>query len=71
MSQQQLADKAACRSETVSRLERGEQEPAWPLVKALAKALGVNCLAFEDGGGTEPPAEAETAKSAKKGRGRK
>jgi hypothetical protein len=32
----------------VAKLERGVQEPAWPLVLALAKALGVNCLAFTD-----------------------
>ncbi len=49
LSQFQLAIKAACRSETVSRLERGEQEPAWPLVLALANALGVECTAFKGG----------------------
>jgi transcriptional regulator with XRE-family HTH domain len=65
MSQQQLADKAACRSETVSRLERGEQEPAWPLVKALANALGVSCLAFENADETEPPPDEELAKPRK------
>jgi hypothetical protein len=32
---------------TISELERGTQEPAWPLVRAIAKALGVDCLAFE------------------------
>jgi transcriptional regulator with XRE-family HTH domain len=70
MSQQQLADKAACRSETASRLERGEQEPAWLLVKALANALGVNCLAFEDAEQTEPPSPEEEP-SRPRGRPRK
>ena len=31
---------------TVSKLERGAQEPAWPLVLALARALGVEVTAF-------------------------
>jgi transcriptional regulator with XRE-family HTH domain len=46
LSQLGLANKAACRSETISRLERGEQEPAWPLVIALARALGIEVGAF-------------------------
>jgi len=31
---------------TISKLERGAQEPAWPLVLALTKALGVEVTAF-------------------------
>jgi hypothetical protein len=31
---------------TVNKLEREIQEPAWPLVLALGKALGVDCMAF-------------------------
>jgi DNA-binding XRE family transcriptional regulator len=49
LSQQQLADLAACNRFTVAKLERGTQEPAWPLVLALAKALGVTCEAFNAG----------------------
>jgi transcriptional regulator with XRE-family HTH domain len=49
LSQQKLADEAGCHRFTVAKLERGEQEPAWPLVLALAKALGVDCLAFTGG----------------------
>jgi transcriptional regulator with XRE-family HTH domain len=45
-TQRQLAERADCASNTVSELERGEQEPAWPLDLALAKALGVDCTAF-------------------------
>jgi transcriptional regulator with XRE-family HTH domain len=41
LSQEQLAHRAGCSTFTVSRLERGTQDPAWPLVVALAKALGV------------------------------
>lgn len=46
LSQQQLADQAGCHRFTVAKLERAEQEPAWPLVLALAEALGVTCEAF-------------------------
>jgi transcriptional regulator with XRE-family HTH domain len=41
LAQEQLAQRASCSTFTVSRLERGAQEPYWPLVVALAKALGV------------------------------
>jgi hypothetical protein len=37
-------------------VERGEHEPACPLVLALSAALGVECTAFKPDG-TEPPAE--------------
>jgi transcriptional regulator with XRE-family HTH domain len=67
LSQAQLAEKAGCHHFTISKLERGEQEPAWPLVIALASALGVDCMAFQSG---EKPAPSEEA-SPKKGRKRK
>lgn len=46
LTQPGLAEKAGCNKFTVAKLERGTQEPAWPLVLALAKALGVECTAF-------------------------
>lgn len=46
LTQGELGAKAGCHSFTVSKLERGEQEPAWPLVLALAKALGVGVNEF-------------------------
>jgi transcriptional regulator with XRE-family HTH domain len=55
LSQRQLADRAGCNVFTLSKLERGTQEPAWPLVLALARALGVDCTAFQPTG--EEPAE--------------
>jgi transcriptional regulator with XRE-family HTH domain len=45
-TQQQLAEAASTHVNTIARLERGEQEPAWPLVLKLAAALGVDCTAF-------------------------
>jgi transcriptional regulator with XRE-family HTH domain len=43
---QRLAEASGCHLMTISKLERGVQEPAWPLVLALAKALGVSVEAF-------------------------
>jgi DNA-binding XRE family transcriptional regulator len=62
LSQGQLAEKAGCHRFTVAKLEQGRQEPAWPLVLAIADALGVDCNAF-----TEPP----DATPAKRGRPKK
>ena len=56
LSQLPLAEKAGCNQFTVAKLERGLQEPAWPLVLALAKALGVDCEAF-NGAAADEPAE--------------
>jgi hypothetical protein len=41
---------------TIAKLERGEHEPAWPLVLALADALGVDCTAFRQAPTQEQPA---------------
>jgi len=46
LSQRELAKEAGCNANTLAKLERGEQEPAWPLVLALARALGVEVTAF-------------------------
>jgi DNA-binding XRE family transcriptional regulator len=46
LSQLDLAVKAGCHKITLSKLEQGKQEPAWPLVLAICKALGVTCEAF-------------------------
>ena len=47
LSQRQLATAAGCHVITVSKLERGAQEPAWPLVRKLRDALGVSLEDFE------------------------
>jgi DNA-binding XRE family transcriptional regulator len=46
LSQPELAEKAGCHKFTVSKMERGTQEPAWPLVLTLCDALGVTCEEF-------------------------
>jgi transcriptional regulator with XRE-family HTH domain len=73
-TQKQLAEAAGIHVNTIARLERGEHEPAWPLVLAMTKALGVDCTAFSADVVAEPePAEPESeAKPApKKGKGKK
>ena len=51
LTQAELARVAGCAANTVARVERGEQEPVWPLVLGLAKALGVCVSAFTLGRG--------------------
>jgi transcriptional regulator with XRE-family HTH domain len=56
VSQAQLAERVPCHILTISKIERGLHEPAWPLVQALARALGVPCTDFENGEGQAAPA---------------
>lgn len=73
MSREQLAATAGCAFSTVAKLEGGHQEPAWPLVLALAKALGVtpNDFVPEEGPAPSPaPQPAPEAAPAPKKRGR-
>jgi DNA-binding XRE family transcriptional regulator len=46
LSHRELAERAECNVFSVNKLERGVQEPAWPLVLALAKALSVSTEEF-------------------------
>jgi transcriptional regulator with XRE-family HTH domain len=57
LSQQALAGAVPCSIFTVSKLERGAQEPSWPLVIGLAKALGVEIAAFLPVPSVESPAD--------------
>jgi transcriptional regulator with XRE-family HTH domain len=77
LTQQQLAERAGCHYMTISLLERGTQEPAWPLVLQLADTLGVSTEEFRLQGeerGAEPrrrgrpPKEKPEAPSADKPR---
>jgi putative transcriptional regulator len=52
LTQKQLADRAGISQRAVSHWEQGLREPSWSNVLALAGALGVDCLAFQ-----EEPAE--------------
>jgi transcriptional regulator with XRE-family HTH domain len=77
-SQRELAERVGCHYMTISELERGTQEPAWPLVLALAAALGVDVGAFAVPPQTDTaprargrPRKAEGEQAGAKGRKRK
>jgi len=65
LSQKELAAQSGCSISIVQKLEQGLNEPTWPTVLALAKALGVDCTAF-----TEEPSF-ESLEPKKPGRPRK
>ncbi len=67
LSQEALAERAGCHTMTVAKLEQGVQEPAWPLVLALARALGVSTSEFE----VPPGAEQVREQPRQRGRPRK
>jgi transcriptional regulator with XRE-family HTH domain len=71
LSQRELAERVGCHYMTISLLERGTQEPAWPLVRALARALGVSCSAFETEESATPAPSAEPASPRPRGRPRR
>jgi DNA-binding XRE family transcriptional regulator len=48
LTQDELATRAGLYKFSVAKLEQGVREPVWSTVLALAKALGVNCLAFTE-----------------------
>jgi transcriptional regulator with XRE-family HTH domain len=60
-TQGQLAERAGLHPQGVVKLERGEREPAWSTLLALAGALGVSVAAF---------AERPTTPATPRGRGR-
>lgn len=47
LSRRELAERAKTHHNTIAKMEQGAQEPAWPLVLALARALGVKVTAFD------------------------
>lgn len=56
LTQAQLADAVGVKVLAVTRWERGEREPGWSNIVALAAALGVDCTAFtqEPASSSEP-----------------
>lgn len=46
LTQTKLAERAAMHRQGIVKLERGEREPAWSTLLALAKALDVDLNAF-------------------------
>ena len=80
LTQKEVGEKVGVSTNTVARLERGENTPSWPTVVALAQALGVSCEDFmkepepqptEKAGPGRPKKEAEPEpEKPKRGRGR-
>ncbi len=56
-SQRELGEAADVHPNTIAKLERGEQEPSWPLVLKFATALAVDCTAFASANAPESPKE--------------
>jgi transcriptional regulator with XRE-family HTH domain len=52
LSQAELAERAGMNRFGVAKLEQGAREPSWATVLNLARALGVDCRAFQEEGGT-------------------
>jgi transcriptional regulator with XRE-family HTH domain len=48
LTQPELAGRAGMNQFGVAKLEQGVREPTWATVQALARALGVDCTAFQD-----------------------
>jgi len=54
-TQKQLGEAAELHPNTIAKLERGDQEPNWPLVLKMAEVLGVTCEVFNAGQVESPP----------------
>jgi transcriptional regulator with XRE-family HTH domain len=63
--QGQLAERAGTTQSTVAKLEAGTQEPAWPLVIALAEALGATPNDFLPRAGEKAPPPLKRGRPAK------
>jgi transcriptional regulator with XRE-family HTH domain len=48
LTQAELAKRSGLHSMAISKLGQGQRKPAWATVLALAKALGMECTAFQD-----------------------
>jgi transcriptional regulator with XRE-family HTH domain len=74
LTQKQLAETAGLHPNTVAKLERGDQEPNWPLVLQLAGVLGVTCQDFTGAvppaSEPEPPASGPGKRGGAKGKGK-
>jgi transcriptional regulator with XRE-family HTH domain len=61
LSQDGLAKAAGLSTSAVSKLEQNLVEPSWPTVRALCRALGVPCTAFDVDEGAQTPPEPQCA----------
>lgn len=68
MSRKDLAERAGLKEGGVRDIEQGVNNPTWPTVLALCKALGVDCTAFTVEPSSSPASEPEAPR---RGRPRK
>lgn len=47
MTQHELSERSGVHRQTIAQLETGVRQPTWETVQLLARALGVDCKAFE------------------------
>ena len=65
MTQQALADLAGLKLGGIRDLEQGRNKPTWETVLALASALGVSCVVFDQQPvKTDPPKKGRPRKDA-------
>jgi transcriptional regulator with XRE-family HTH domain len=61
MTQAQLAEASGLHVSVVFKIEQGVRaDPSWATVKALAKALGTDCTAFDDDAKNKTKAKRKT-----------
>jgi transcriptional regulator with XRE-family HTH domain len=65
LTQQELAMRAGLHISTETKIEQEVQEPTWPKVVALARALGVSVAAFDEPPGDAPAGESDAGDSKK------
>jgi transcriptional regulator with XRE-family HTH domain len=74
LTQEALARAAGLSTSAVSKLEQRDIDPSWSTVQVLARALGVNCAAFEGPSpepapGPPPPQDRPKARKPRRPRG--
>ena len=67
LTQEQLAGRVGMDGPSLAKLEEDLYTPIWLTVRALARALGVSCAAFED---TVEPPPRQAAPPGRKRKGR-
>jgi transcriptional regulator with XRE-family HTH domain len=54
MTQHEIAERSGVHRQTIAQLETGKRQPTWETAQTLARALGMDCKAFETQPAEEP-----------------
>lgn len=68
LTQHELAHRTGLHRQAIAKLETGVTRPTWDTVQALARALGVDCTAFQDDAGRVEPTPAKKPTRKQKGK---